>query len=555
MMETVTNEWIRSIESVREAVKRSGDEDTAAKLKELSAKRANGKLTVAFCGHFSAGKSTLVNRLCGAKLLPSSPIPTSANVVSIRGGERASVTIDQVREDGKVETIELPTSELEHLNRYCIDGAKYMTVDIVYPAEVLGDDIILLDTPGIDSTDDAHKQATESALHLADVVFYVMDYNHVQSEINFTFAKELKDWGKPLYLIVNQIDKHRERELPFAEYRSSVEQAFANWHLEPAGILYVTMREPEHAHNEFESLLGLLRKLAVLREGLADWSVAASVRHLVNVHAKQQDELAEPERAKLLEAAGGEAGAEELRATIGALEQRVRELREEPERVRLALRAELQSLLDNAIVTPAALRDTAHAFLESRKPGFKMGLLFAGGKTAAEKERRAEQFREEFEAVVKSAIEWHVIELLRKSADQAGLSDEAISERLKAAEWSPTAQWLIDRVKAGASFSNEYTMTYSRDIATDAKSAYRQQVLPLIDEIAASAGRESTALLHAAEADLAALGSRAAALAQLAALAQRLAADAAAAHRLRTATSKAHEWKLPRIMVLYYLVS
>ena len=60
------------------------------------------------------------------------------------------------------------------------------------------------------------RMATESALHLADVVFYVMDYNHVQSEINFAFAEQLKDWGKPLYLIVNQIDKHRERELTFA---------------------------------------------------------------------------------------------------------------------------------------------------------------------------------------------------------------------------------------------------------------------------------------------------------------------------------------------------
>ena len=46
--------------------------------------------------------------------------------------------------------------------------------------------------------------ATESALHLADVVFYVMDYTHVQSEINFTFAKLLEEWGKPLDLIVNR---------------------------------------------------------------------------------------------------------------------------------------------------------------------------------------------------------------------------------------------------------------------------------------------------------------------------------------------------------------
>lgn len=30
---------------------------------------------------------------------------------------------------------------------------------------------MLVDTPGIDSTDDAHQLATESTLHLADVIF------------------------------------------------------------------------------------------------------------------------------------------------------------------------------------------------------------------------------------------------------------------------------------------------------------------------------------------------------------------------------------------------
>ena len=84
----------------------------------------------------------------------------------------------------------------------------------------------MLDTPGIDSTDDAHHQSTESALHLADVVFYVMDYNHVQSEVNLAFTKKMKEWGKPLYLVVNMIDKHKEWELPFEQYQDGNEASF-----------------------------------------------------------------------------------------------------------------------------------------------------------------------------------------------------------------------------------------------------------------------------------------------------------------------------------------
>ena len=67
---------------------------------------------------------------------------------------------------------------------------------------------VIMDTPGIDSADDAHRIATESAIHLADLIFYVMDYNHVQSELNFMFTKELTEAGKEVYLVINQIDKH-----------------------------------------------------------------------------------------------------------------------------------------------------------------------------------------------------------------------------------------------------------------------------------------------------------------------------------------------------------
>ena len=124
-------------------------------------------------------------------------------------------------QSGKPKTI-----ALEELEAYCVNGTDIETVEITYPIPFLGEHTALLDTPGIDSTDDAHHQSTESALHLADVVFYVMDYNHVQSEVNFAFTKKMKEWGKPLYLIVNMIDKHKEWELPFTQYQEGTKQAF-----------------------------------------------------------------------------------------------------------------------------------------------------------------------------------------------------------------------------------------------------------------------------------------------------------------------------------------
>ncbi|WP_138751014.1 dynamin family protein [Paenibacillus sinopodophylli] len=507
----------------------AGDTLHAKQAQELNSKLTEGRLTVAFCGHFSAGKSTLINRLCGTKLLPSSPIPTSANVVSIRGGERAYAAVETIK-DGVATQAEVA---IEELDRYCVDGEQFTSVSIVYPSEQLGDHTVLLDTPGIDSTDDAHRMATESALHLADVVFYVMDYNHVQSEINFAFAKQLKDWGKPLYFIVNQIDKHRDRELSFASYRQSVEDAFHAWHLEPAGIVYLSLREPTHPHQEWDQLLDLLNGLQKIREPLCIYSVDASLRHLAAGHLKWSELEAEPKRERLIEEAGGEEAAALVTAEMDRLKQLIAQIADQKEVYRAQLRKELQSLLDNANITPAGLRDLAQSFLESRKPGFKAGLLFAAAKTAAEQERRLTAFSEELNSLINASIDWHVKHLLRTEAERADFDGEVLETGMaQSLGWVPDSEWLIARVKGGAVINNEYTMTFSRDLAADVKAVYRQRALVLIDALADHAAAVGDSAAADAQAQLAALRAQAGALEALAAMAKR-----AAEHQARLAAA------------------
>ncbi|RAP78155.1 dynamin family protein [Paenibacillus montanisoli] len=501
----------------------AGDAQDAKRLLELRDKLAGGKLTVAFCGHFSAGKSTLVNRLCGTQLLPSSPIPTSANVVSIVNGE-AKATIKKLVEEQE-QTIDVPLGEV---NDYCKDGETVLSVSLSYPIPRLGSHTVLLDTPGIDSTDDAHRMATESALHLADVVFYVMDYNHVQSEINFTFAKQLKEWGKPLYLIVNQIDKHRENELSFEDYKQSVDEAFGNWHLEPSGIVYLSLRQPDHPHSQWSALEGLFESLAEIRGPLALCSVDASARHVVRMHGKAMEEAAEPERERLLEQAGGEGEAQRVSKEIAGLEEQLRMIAAEGESVRAKLRQDVQSILDNANITPAATRDLAQSFLESRKPGFKAGLLFAGAKTAAEQERRLQAFYADIADKVQAGIEWHVLELLRRTADGMGWRDETLERELSSAFGGLlTPDLLISLVNPGAVMGNEYTMTYSRELAAAVKGLFRKRAMPFIDALADRAAAAGEATAAPLRERLGALALQDGALAQLAALAERAAAHLA----------------------------
>ena len=94
----------------------------------------------------------------------------------------------------------------------------------------------------------------------------MMDYNHVQSEVNLQFVKELKQRNKTVYLVVNQIDKHKENELSFENYKDSVKQSFFNWDIEVDGVYYTSLRMMNHPHNEIRSLEALITSIMKEKE-------------------------------------------------------------------------------------------------------------------------------------------------------------------------------------------------------------------------------------------------------------------------------------------------
>ncbi len=71
------------------------------------------------------------------------------------------------------------------------------------------------DTPGVDSNVASHQSITEQYMYTSNMIFYTVDYNHVQSELNFKFMKHINDVGIPVVFIINQIHKHQDDELSF----------------------------------------------------------------------------------------------------------------------------------------------------------------------------------------------------------------------------------------------------------------------------------------------------------------------------------------------------
>ncbi|WP_276351512.1 dynamin family protein [Cohnella caldifontis] len=474
----------RSLERMAEFVTAEGDGEQGAKYRELAAKLERGLLTLAFCGHFSAGKSTLVNALCGANLLPSSPIPTSANVVTIADGA-PSARMSFRSGDGTV----LPEKEIPiaELHGFAVDGEGVASLEVTYPVPLLGGTLAIVDTPGVDSTDSAHRAATESALHLADVVFYVTDYNHVLSDVNFRFLRQLADWGKPAYVIVNQIDKHRESEVAFESFRDGIRQALEAWKIRPAGLLFLSLRVPGHPLSQWGELLTLIERLKPLRGELMRRSAARSAVYLAELFRESLRENHREERERLHgEIGDAEEGAyARLAETRRRLEEELRQVRGAGNAHKDAVRTELDRLLENANLTPAETRDKAGAVLESLQPGFKVGWFGGAAKTEAERESRLSLLTDDLNRQISANLNGHVRELLRREAREAGWEGEDMEAALEAAFEPATPGWLRERVKPGMGADGQAVLNFAADVSAEIKSRYRRAAMGFMDRILA----------------------------------------------------------------------
>lgn len=514
---------VEAVHHLQAAMEQAGDYEHATKLKQLLAKAESGRLNLAFCGHFSAGKSSLINRLCGHPLLPSSPIPTSANIVSIASGEPGARVVYRSETGtaaGAAAELRSERVPLEELAAHCRNGEQIETVEITYPIPFLNDHAALLDTPGIDSTDDAHQMSTESALHLADVVFYVMDYNHVQSEVNLAFTKKMTEWGKPLYLIVNMIDKHREHEVKLDAYKAGVQEAFASWGVRPDGIVYTSVKAPDHPASEWSKLDWLIGELIARRESLMQQSLEKSARALALAHAAKQAEANEPAKEALRARLAEDEEAESAQREFQEAEAELQRLDARPHELLVQLRKDVTALLDNANVIPAATRDLAHAYLDSRRPGFKVGWFGSAAKTAAEREQRLNALHQDFVSQVQTQVERHVQQLLKQRLEGQGLPKERGHLVADEVTFDLTAEWLAAQVNEAAVFGGEYTLTYSKQIAAEAKGAYRKLALDAAERLTAELAGALAPQREALQARLRELDTRLAAVRELERLAQ-----------------------------------
>lgn len=447
------------------------DQVQSKKALDLLGKLQSEEFVMGFAGHFSAGKSTLINTLIGEQILPSSPIPTSANLVKVKNG-REYARVYFTKED----PIEVEQEyDLDTIKSFCKDGDAVREIEVSKPLSSIPEGVSIMDTPGIDSSNDADRIMTESALHMVDVLFYVMDYNHVQSEVNLAFLAEMKKRGKPLYIVVNQVDKHQEEELSFTSFKNSVYQSLDVWGIEPEGVFFTSLIDTGLSYNDFQALQQEVKILIEHKHDTVHKTVYHSVNTIVQEHVEaykeQKDNNIEEFQHKLNELAISDV------KTVEEVQQEKSRMRSRPEQSEESMLSELQSTLNNAYVMSHDLRENARSFIESMDSGFKVGLFMTKKKTEEERENRLHDFYNALMEKVKANMEWPVRNKLLTVAKEYQVVEEEVLQQLQNGSITFEPEDLKRLIKTGAGSGGDYVLVYTKDVTNELKQRYKQLAL------------------------------------------------------------------------------
>ncbi|MCW7944445.1 hypothetical protein AAW14_21125 [Streptomyces hygroscopicus] len=149
--------------------------------------------TVVFGGHFSAGKSSLLNLLIGRPLLPVNDFPETGVPCVISGGPADRVIV--VRAGGRTELPCTTESIAEAVSLIAADG-DYRREVLEGPCRVLieladspvPDRVRWVDSPGINDTDAMTARAAEVAAH-ADLLVWVVNSRQPISTVEEDFLR------------------------------------------------------------------------------------------------------------------------------------------------------------------------------------------------------------------------------------------------------------------------------------------------------------------------------------------------------------------------------
>ncbi|MCF7610680.1 dynamin family protein [Staphylococcus haemolyticus] len=465
------NEQLDILYKLKKEVEKSKNSTLIHTINQVIKKVYLNQYTASFVGHFSAGKSTLINLLLEQDILPSSPVPTTSNTAIVSVADKQEIIANlENQQYTKLKTYD----EVKKMNRLNVDVES---VEINFPSSKFKNGFTLQDTPGVDSNVATHQSTTEQFMYTSNILFYTVDYNHVQSALNFQFIKRMNDVGIPVIFIINQIDKHNEDEITFETFKQRVNKSIEDWDIKLTDIFYVT--KFDHPENELSRLSQYLVEKDNYREPIENY-----VNRTVKFITEAQLGYIQNELQYILEQLNiNEDEFEQAYAKFQqnqAVSEEAR-LLNNPDQLLSFLKQKRKDILDNAYIMTHDMREDIRHYLESMSDDFKVGgLLNKKKKKQEEQEARLQNVVSKLQDKVNQQIRQPLREdmsFLTRFINSSEVNHDVLNQH-----YEIDSSLFSNLYQPQTSISNTYVLTFSDEVLKAITNFVEKQSNPLFNQ-------------------------------------------------------------------------
>ncbi|MHB1041220.1 MAG: dynamin family protein [Eubacteriales bacterium] len=299
-------------------------------LGEIKQRLVQGRFNLVVLGEFKRGKTTFLNALLGAKLLPTAVVPLTSIITLIEYGERTKAEVVFLNGDTREITLDdLPAYVTEEGNPS--NEKKVKLVKVENPSPYLKDGVVLIDTPGVGSIYQNNTDETYNYLPRVDAAIFLLSSDQPISQSELEFLKDIVQYSAKTFFVLNKIDYLTGEDMQKAlEYSGRVLT-------EKVGLTEVNIY-PLSAKLALEGKInGDMEKLKASRlpvftDKLENFLLAEKGRTAISAACGKSSKVAGEIHLGLeLEMKALEIPIEELKAKIGLFDDMVKGLRQEQE--------------------------------------------------------------------------------------------------------------------------------------------------------------------------------------------------------------------------------
>ena len=241
---------------------------------DTRSKQENANIILPLVGEFSSGKTTLINALTDSKKLETATKPTTATIYEVHFGCDSchAKVLDQ---KGELYSVQ----DVAELKNDILADAKVVTVFDTsnrVPATT-----ILVDTPGLSSPDQKHKQTLVGFLPKADGIMLVSDINQQITRSLVDFIETMKLSRRPIYLILSKSDTKSRTEI----------EAVKKYISDNCQIPLKQIAVVSASTGELEELYSLLNSIQKDKKDILKKVDSQRVKNIIDVLTNHIDEL------------------------------------------------------------------------------------------------------------------------------------------------------------------------------------------------------------------------------------------------------------------------